>query len=405
MDVESPEFLENPYRFYRARRMQSPIFRRNEYIWTITGYKEISKLLASPAAGRGNIGQIPTPHGDTSALDQLKRENPALQILDQWMLFQNPPQHTCIRKQVSDVFTVKVVDQLEPLMRATIKTLIANAQASAATNEFDFVSEIAYPFPLAIVCELIGIPLEDRDHFQKWTKELSVAVQDDFRLLPEEQVDQMNQSAVAIHHYFEKLLPAKKKSPQDDLMSRLLGLGDGNMAETQILANCVFLLFAGQDSTTCLISNAINALIKHPDQLALLGEQPALIDNAVEECLRFDPSIQMVGRLALDDIPYQEITIRRGHHMFIFLGAAGHDPEANPHPERFDISRDKIKHLAFARGAHHCLGASLARLELKVVLEEVLAAFDNLEFTETPQRRNTWLMRGFDSLPIKYHAA
>ena len=401
MNVNSPEFLENPYRFYKARRNEAPIYKRNEHLWTITGYEEASNVLANSAAGRGNIGQFPTQGSNTSELDKIKNQNPALQILDEWMLFKNPPEHGCMRKQISDVFTIKMINQLELLMRETIVQLVANIKRQSSNNCFDLVQQIAYPFPITVICEMIGIPKEDRDQFRQWTQNFSVAVEKDFLLIPKDVKATLNQSASELESYFKQLIPTKMSEAKDDLMTRLINLSDGNLSEQEILANCVFLLFAGQDTTTCLIANTINALIKKPDQFALLRSDPSLIKNTVEECLRYDPSIQMVGRYALDDI--KETQIKRGDHMFVFLGAAGHDPAANPEPEKFDITRANIKHLAFARGAHHCLGASLARLELKVVLEELIKGFTTLEFDGLSQRRGTWLMRGFDTLPLKYN--
>jgi len=401
MNVSSPEFIENPYLFYQQRREEAPIYRRDEHLWTITGYEEASKVLANSAAGRGNIGQFPTQNSDTTKLDLIKSNNPVLQVLDKWMLFKNPPEHACMRKQLSDVFTIKMIYQLEGLMRETMVQLIADIKRQTSNNSFDLVQRIAYPFPIAVICEMIGIPKQDRNQFRQWTQHFSIAVEKDFLLIPEDVKDALNQSASELERYFKQLIPTKKREAKNDLMTRLINLSDGNLSEQEILANCVFLLFAGQDTTTCLIANTINALIKNPDQFALLRSDPRLIKNAVEECLRYDPSIQMVGRYALDDI--RETRIKRGDHMFVFLGAAGHDPIANPEPDKFDITRVNIKHLAFARGAHHCLGASLARLELRVVLEELIKGFTALEFDGTGQRRGTWLMRGFDTLPLKYN--
>lgn len=402
MNVNSPEFLDDPYRFYKAKRAQAPLFRASDHACSITGYEIMSKVLAHPAAGRGNIGQTPTPDGDTSKLDLIKQDNPALQILDQWMLFKNPPEHTEMRGLVADVFTLKMINRLEVLMRSTMQQLIADITHRHTEGTFEAVSQIAYPFPITVICEMIGIPHEDRDQFHTWTQDLSIAVECDFMLLPAHERIRLNKSAVALETYFKQLVPFKKSQTKDDLMSRLIEAGEGGMPDHQLLANCVFLLFAGQETTTSLISNSINALLQHPQQLGLLQSDPGLIGNAVEECLRYDPPVQMVGRIALDNIEVDDIQIPKGNHIFAFLGAAGRDPAVNDDPDKFDIRRKKIKHLVFARGAHHCLGASLARLELKVVLEELINGFAEIQLAGQAQRKNTWLMRGFDKLPVHY---
>lgn len=402
MDVHSPAFIENPYPFYEARRLQAPLIKRDSFAWAVTGYDVMSRILAHPAAGRGNVGQTPRLLGDRKELQKLKPDNLALDMLERWMLFQNPPEHTQSRRRVADVFTLKVVDQLEALMRDTMRELIANVKSKYPGGKFDLVREIAYPYPIKVICDMLGIPEEDQNRFASWTQDFSLAVQTDFHTVPDDRRKRLNQTALEISKYFDQLIPSKKAENSDDLISRFIEAGSENLGYEDLLSNCVFLLFAGQDTTTSLIANTVNAFLNNPEQLRLLRASPSLSKNAVEECLRFDPSIQMVGRFALDDIVLQDTVIKKGEHMFNFLGASGRDPAANADPHKFDITRDKIKHLAFARGAHHCLGASLARLELRVMLEELISGFPDLALASPGVRRKTWLMRGFQSLPVSY---
>lgn len=404
MNVNSPEFLEDPYHFYKIRREQSPVFKANEYIWSITAFDVMAKVLADPAAGRGNIGQKPQPGVQAIDTDVLKQNNPALQILDNWMLFKNPPAHTRLRKLVQKAFTTKMIDQLEPLMRTTMRKLIGNIKANNPVGHFDLVSTIAYPFPVTVICEMIGIPVVDRDRFRAWSQDFTVAVQSDFQHLDSTSRTRLNQSAIKLGKYFEELIPVKKRGREDDLMSGLIdaGAGEKGLTEQEIVANCVFLLFSGHETTTSLITNGINALLQHPAQYERLVSDPSLVVNTVEECLRYDPPIQMVGRYVIDDFTVDNCHFNRGDHIYAFLGAAGRDPLANPWPDKFDINRNHIRHLAFARGAHHCLGSALARLEAKVAFEEILAGIPDLRLAGTGKRRKTWLMRGFDSLVLHY---
>lgn len=404
MDVDSPQFLANPYPFYAQKRAQEPVFKRSEFEWTLTSYDALSTVLASPLAGRGNIGQTPQLDEDEHKLQALRQDNLALQIIERWMLFQNPPKHTATRARIADVFTLKIVNQLEQSMRATLRNMLLKLVARDG-NEFDFVRDIAYPYPLAVVCDLIGIPEKDRGRFFIWTRNFSLAVQLDFNRAPTEIKHKLEQTSRHIEAYFSELIPNKIKAQEDDLITRFINENQHDLDAQELLANCIFLLFAGQDTTTSLLSNAIMAFVENPTQYALLRQHPELAKNAVEECLRYDPSIQMVGRYALEDIDIGDYQFQKGQHIFAFLGAAGRDPAANPEPDQFNIERQNIKHLAFARGTHHCLGASLARLEIRILLEELVSHFNCIELAGEAVRRPTWLMRGYDSIPLRYHHA
>lgn len=403
MNVDSPEFLANPYVFYEQRRRLNPAFKRNATTWTMTGYDVLSKTLAHSDIGRGNIGQTPRPEGDLSELLEIRDDNLALQIMDQWMLFQNPPEHTANRKFVADVFTIKMVEQLESLMRQTMRDLISDLKSTHTSGSpFDLIKSIAYPYPANVICEMIGIPSQDQQKFAQWTKTFSLSVQVDFIQVSNSSRAELNQAAKEVSAYFDRLIAKKKGQQSNDLITRLIHQSDGSTDHMQLLSSCVFLLFAGLETTTSLISNTIYALLTNPDQLALLRSDTSLMKNAVDECLRFDPAIQMIGRFALKDVEFPDLTINKGDHIFAFIGAAGRDPNANANPNKFDISRKKINHLAFARGAHYCLGANLAKLEIQVMLEEFLAAFPHLQLSGEAIRRPTWLMRGFSYLPLTY---
>jgi len=399
MNINSPEFLNNPYPFYAERRASAPVFRRNDFEWTITGFQELSTFLAKPSAGRGNIGQTPHRGGDTSAIDALKKNNPSLALIERWMTFQNPPKHTKTRGNIASVFTNKLVSLLEQSIRKTLRELLYSNTEQG--TEFDFVSTVAYPFPLTVISDMLGIPKEDRTQFAKLTRSLTIATQSNFHQLPKSVLQELNNSAVALEMYFKELLPKKIANQSDDLMTRLINKNSKDLDTQELLANCVFLLFAGQDTTTCLLTNAMSAFFAHPEEWQKLIKQPDLIPNAVEECLRFDPSVQLVGRFALEDIEIENNVIKQGHHVFAFLGAAGRDPLANPTPDIFDVSRQNIKHLAFARGAHHCLGATLARLEIRIFIEEMLNLMPTIEAAGDAIRRPTWLLRGFDRMPVR----
>jgi len=402
MDVDSLEFLQDPYPFYHRKREQSPAYQQNDTTWTLTSYQLISKFLASPAAGRGNVGQMLLPGVDLRSFDRIKQKNPALRILDQWMLFKNPPEHNQQRRVIANVFTGKMVSSLEGMMRTTSRELLARAIDLQRQGQFDLVASLAYPLPLIVSCRMLGIPSEDIQQFGRWTQSLATAVQTNFVHTPRSYIDEWNKAASMLEAYFARLVPLKKQQNSDDLISKMVNAGEDSMNAEQVLANSVFLLFSGMETTTSMITNMMHALLSHPEQYEQLHAQPELINNAIDECLRYNPPVQMIGRRALGDIELEDLLIKQGDQVFSFLGAAGRDPEANPNPDIFDIHRKPINHLVFARGAHHCLGANLVRLELKVVVEELLTAFSELKLDGRGKQKSTWLMRGFSELPIIY---
>lgn len=400
MNVQSPQFIINPYAFYAAKRAQNPIFQRSEFEWTLTGFDAMSAFLANPAAGRGNIGQAPVPFGDTSALEEIKKQNLSLQILDSWMLFQNPPRHTATRRRIADIFTLKFVAQLENSMRECLRQMFAQLSESGA-QEIDFIHSIAGPFPLHIICKMLGIPSTNQETFIEAGNRFTRAVEADFTRISNRDLHTLNNTAQNLMAYFAEVVEQRRDGSEDNLIKRFLDAEGDDFKLQELLANCIALLFAGQETSTSQSANAVFSLLSNPRTWQRLVAHPELIDNAVEECLRFDPAVQMIGRMALEDIQLEDVTIKRGDHVFCFLGAAGRDPNINPEPDRFAVDRIKPRHLAFARGAHHCLGASLARLELKVLLEELTQNFPKLALAGAATRRCTWVIRGFDRMPVR----
>ena len=400
MNVDSPEFLADPYRFYREKLDLPPLQKVHDHVWSSTRYHVISKVLAHPQAGRGNIGHNPQAGDNSPEVQRMVAENPAMALIRRWMLFNNPPMHTAMRKAVLDVFTTRMVLRLEPMVRDTIRELV-DAVKEHGRTEYDMVAEIASKYPVSVICKMLGIPKSDQQRFQTWTNAFSYAVQADFNIISDSVKAHMNRAARELDAYFSELIPIKVERGDDDLMTRLISTGDQGLSHDELVANCVLFLFAGQETTTSTLCNGLNALLEHPDQYVQLVDNPGLIPNAIEECLRWDPAVQMVSRVALDDFETLDYRITKGDHFFLFIGAAGRDPEINPEPETFDIHREKIKHLNFARGAHHCIGTVLARLELKVAFEEIIRAFPGLVRAGEGQRNPTWLMRGFHSLPVR----
>ncbi|MGQ4727388.1 MULTISPECIES: cytochrome P450 [Streptomyces] len=282
----------------------------------------------------------------------------------------DPPDHTRLRRLVVKAFTPRVVAKLEPRIRELTEGLF---QEAARRDRFEIVSELAYPLPLRVICELLGVPFEDRDLFEDWSGKLSETLEPPFPGLvaPRASTDAVRARAEFIT-YFRELIAERRRSPRDDLVSHLVQAEESGdrLSETETLATCVLLINAGHETTVNLISNGVLALLNHPDQLKLLRENPALAPAAVEEVLRYDAPVQMTSRVARGDGHIGSLPVRDGDTVVLMLGAANRDPEVFDEPDTFDVTRPQgAKHLSFSAGPHFCVGAGLARLEARIAFE------------------------------------
>ncbi len=296
------------------------------------------------------------------------RDRPSFLSLD-------PPDHTRLRRLVSKAFTPRTIARLEPRIRAITAELLG---AAAAAGQLEVVSQLAYPLPVRVISELLGVPVEDHPRFAGWSARLASSLQPGFGVNPEEaqaRADAAQAASDEFAGYFRELIARRRASPSDDLLSQLIRVEDAGqmLTEDELIATCVLLLVAGHETTVGLISNAILALLRHPGQLALLRQDPGLAGGAVEETLRFDAPVQLTGRVARGGLPVGAVAAPDGALVLLLLAATGRDPDVFPDPDVFDIRRGAGQHLAFAAGPHFCLGAPLARLEATIALQEFAA--------------------------------
>ena len=349
-DPRSPEFRANPYPYYEFLRATAPIFYWEEWgIWFLTGHHDCTTLLRD-----NRLGNNPGPGAS--------------------MLFQNPPDHTRLRSLVQKAFTPRMVEQF----RARIGQMCHDLLDKVADNgELDVVADLAYPLPVAVIAAMLGVPAEDHAKFNGWSRLLV----DTLDLHRNETVDEKASGAiVAFEEYFNRLFALRRADPQDDLITALLAAEeDGDkLSEAELHTMSRLLLIAGFETTVGLISNGVYALLRNPEQMALLRANPRLIGTAVEEFLRYDSPIQMVGRTALEDVEYGGVTFAQGQSVSFMVGAANHDPAVYEHPQTLDIARAANPHLSFSSGIHYCLGAPLARLEGQVAIQTLLERFPTL---------------------------
>jgi hypothetical protein len=285
----------------------------------------------------------------------------------------DPPDHTRLRRLVSKAFTPRVIAALEPRIRQIVDDLFA--EFASTDGSVDIVGRLAYPLPVRVISELLGVPDADHDRFEGWSRSLVRGLDPVMAVTDPAELAEIEQAQAEFREYFTQLIAARRAQPGDDLLSRLVLIeeqGD-QLTEPELRATCTLLLVAGHETTANLIANGVLALLRNPDQLAALRADPSLVAGTVDEVLRYDPPVQLTTRVVRRPTPIGDVTAPTDGVLLMLLGAANRDPAVFADPDRFDITRDARAHLSFAAGAHFCLGAPLARLEGSVVL----AAFAN----------------------------
>ncbi|HEY2315316.1 MAG TPA: cytochrome P450 [Streptosporangiaceae bacterium] len=358
-ELADPAILPDPYPVLAGLREASPFTEYDGAFVVVGRHADCSAVLRDPSASseRSKSLLAPTPPRRT-------RDRPSFLSLD-------PPDHTRLRRLVSKAFTPRTIARLEPRIRAITTELLS---AAAAAGQMEVVSQLAYPLPVRIISELLGVPVDDHPRFAGWSARLAHSLQPDFGVDATEAQARAEAAQVASDEfavYFRELIAIRRARPAPDLLSEMIAAEDNGekLTEDELIATCVLLLVAGHETTVGLISNGILALLRHPDELALLRKNPDLAASAVEETLRYDAPVQMTARVARDGMRVGPVTAREGALVLLLLAAAGRDPSVFADPDKFDIRRGATGHLAFAAGPHFCLGAPLARLEAAIALE------------------------------------
>ena len=372
----SPALRADPYPAYEELRRKDPVHRmRLQNAWVLTDYADIDMVLRDNWRF-GNAGR------DFGYIPQVS------------MLDLDPPEHTRIRSLVSHGFTPRSVAALEPRIRETVAVLLDNAEAK---GRFDLIEELAFPLPVIVIAEMLGVPPEDREQFNEWSNTVSLIVDP---LLNERQIRRVQQAVDEVFSYFEAVAEERRRNPQDDLVSALVTAEvDGErLKRDDLLVNLLLVLVAGNETTRNLMGNGTLALLRHPDQLQRLRDDPALLNGAIDELLRFDSPVQLDNRIAREPVELRGKRIAPGQRVLCLLGAANRDPEAFPGGDRLDVGRSAGHHLAFGRGIHYCLGSPLARLEGRVAFEALLPRLGSLRLAEEPRYRDQVTLRGLESL-------
>jgi cytochrome P450 len=388
-----PEFVADPYPTYHRLRAEDPVHHSPLGFWVLTRYPDVMAMLRDPRLIKEPIAAF------VAARFGLAGPPPGLGLS---MLDRDPPDHTRLRGLVSKAFTPKALESLRPHIQGIVDDLLEHA---VRNGEMDLIEEFAYPLPVRVICEMLGVPVKDHERFKGWGLDIARGL-DAIMLPPDSEVGQRSVTGRrALAAYFRELIAERRAAPRDDMLSALIAAEEAGdkLDEEELLATCILLLVAGHETTVNLIGNGTLALLRHPDQLRKLRERPALIGTAVEELLRFDGPVQRTARIPSEEITIGGQTIGKGEMVMPFLGAADRDPTQFPDPDLLDITRTDNRHIAFGMGIHFCLGAPLARMEGQIAINTLLARLPKLALaTDRPQFRQSLTLRGLETLPVSF---
>jgi hypothetical protein len=386
---------ENPYPLYRRLREKDPVHRsRLDDLWILTRYDEINAVLRDP--------RFSADDRTVKGYEANRRKMIAAGLIDNReevpsMLRMDPPDHTRLRSLVSKAFTPRAIESLRPRVEGLVREMLDEAEAR---GEMDIVTDLGVPLPIIVIAEMLGIPAEDREHFKRWSDGVA-------RGLNANTMEQVRVAGVAskeLEEYLRPIAEERRANPREDLLSSLLAAEESGdkLSMDEVFSTVILLLVAGNETTTNLIGNGMLALLEHPSELRRLGDQPELIESAIEELLRWDSPVQATSRNAKEDMEFAGRKINKGAQLILHLGAANRDPAHFPDPNRLDLGRQENRHLSFSHGVHYCLGAPLARLESQVAIGQLAARFPSMRRKPVDlEWADNIILHGIKSLPVK----
>jgi len=389
-----PDVRRNPYPAYRRFRERGLVRLRLFGGWVAGRYADVERILREPAfsTNRGEVALM-------KVLRRATRDAPDFRdLVENNLLMIDGPRHRRLRSLVSKAFTPRRVEALRPRVEALVAEQL---ERMAPRIEVDLMRELAQPVPTFVIAELLGVPTRDHERFRSWSDAL-VQLLDP--LSGADGLQPPKRAMAELGAYLRTLLAERRRAPRDDLVTALGEAAEGgdSLAESELVALAALLLAAGNETTTSLIGNAVVLLLRHADERKRLQDDLALLPSAVEECLRFEPPVQLTDRAVIEPVELGGVRLERGSIVAALIAAANRDPEQFPDAERFDVGRRENRHLSFGLGNHFCLGASLARLEALVTLGALLRRFP--DFTgapEPPGWKPSIVLRGPTALPVR----
>ena len=376
-DPTSRSMRNDPYDTYDRLRAKDPVHRmRLLNAWVLTRYEDVDTVLRD--------------HRRFSKNDGVEDDYRS-------MLHHDPPDHTRLRSLVSKAFTPRAVRELHPRVELIVEDLLDDLEGK---DRFDLIESFAFPMPVTVIAEMLGVPAQDMDRFKHWSNDISLTIEPSLR---DDQIRRVQRASDELYEYFEGIIEERRREPQDDMITALLNAEDegDKLTHEELLGTLMLLLVAGNETTRNLIGNGMRALLKHPEQLQRLRDNPDLLDSAIDELLRYDSPVQLDGRLVHNDVEVAGHRISAGQRIVCAIGAANRDPSVFTEPEKLDIGRNGRSNIAFGRGIHHCLGAPLAMLEARAAFSALLERFSSITLVSEPVYREQAVLRGVEELWVE----
>jgi cytochrome P450 len=391
----SPEVIADPYPYYHRLREADPVHRSPLGFFVASRHADVAHVLRDKRFGKDFVGRMTRRFGDKIM------EEPVYRSMGHWMLQQDPPDHTRLRGLVVKAFTARRVEDMRPRIQEIVDATLDRVEAQ---GRMDLIADFAFRLPVTVICEMLGIPKGEHEMFFHGARTGGRLL--DPVPLSRAEIDEANAGSLAQAEYFHALFELRRRQPGEDLTSQLVQAEEqgAKLSNEELTANIILLFGAGHETTVNLIGNGLLALYRNPGELQRLQRDPALIGNAIEEFLRYDSSVQLTGRTALEDVEVGGTPVAKGESVLCLLGAANRDPAAYPDPDRLDIARPNIRPLSFGGGIHFCLGAQLARIEGEIAIATLLRRLPNLRVDDPEHAdwRQTFVLRGLNRLPASW---
>lgn len=394
-DLLEPGHRAHPYPIYRQLREHGPLQLPDSNLVVFSSFADCDEVLRHPSSCSDRLKS-------TAAQQAIAAGQEARPFGTPGFLFLDPPDHTRLRKLVSKAFSPRVVRGLEPDIATLVDGLLDKV---GAEGRLEIIADLAYPLPVAVICRLLGVPIEDEPKFS-WASALLAQGLDPFIAFTGQPqgFEERLEAGLWLRGYLRDLLRLRRADPGEDLMSGLIAVEEAGdqLTEEEIVATCNLLLIAGHETTVNLIANGALALLRHPEHWVALGQDSSRASAIIEETLRYDPPVQLVSRVAGEDmsIGEQGVRVPKGDTMLLLLAAAHRDPAVIERPDEFNPTRDSVRHLAFGLGPHFCLGAPLARLEATVALSALTKRFPNARLAKEPAYKPNVTLRGVADLVV-----
>ena len=382
VDLLSPEATEDPYAVFAALRESAPaVWSARHQSWVVSRFSDVESALTDRGLSSDRVKPVLARARAEDAPGSESSASRILEILKSWMVVSDPPEHTRLRKLASGAFKGQRISSMGEHIQGRVDGILDDFIAS---GERDLIHHVAYPLPASIIAEMMGVPIEDQDRFRAWSDELALVAFGAGGEARDERHERALRGIEEMFAYLQGLVDAARVEPGDDMISTLAApVEDGDRLEDdELLSMLALLLFAGHETTINATANGVLALLRNPDDLASLREDPDQVQKVVEELLRIDGPIKLLVRWAVEDVEVGDMIVPSGDRVFLALAGANHDPDYFEGAGRLDITRHPNRHVAFGRGIHACIGAQLARLEMRHMVGSIVQRLPGLRLAE-----------------------